>query len=163
MKSEDGFPRRSYETERLFRVLGVMEPDTSMTYAELSVQLGFDVTQYIPKLDYVRDALKRQAKMVIEREGGSIRRMADIEVVRNHSPRYKHKLRRAAMRGRRALESVEFDSLGVEDRIQHNAHQAGFGTIALFTRDAAHKKLVGAVERAQVRLPVDDVLRLFRK
>lgn len=153
---------RSYETEQFFKALRALKSNEEITFVRLSEIVTFDCTKFMAKLDYVRDRLKRRGEMVITRYKGTLRRMPDGEVVNDHSSRYKKKLRNAAHRGRKALESVEYSQLDRGDQVKHNAHQAAFGTISLFTREKANKKLLAAVDRTPANMPVRKVLELFK-
>jgi hypothetical protein len=154
---------RSFETNKIFEALEWLKPGDSVGYKSLNDLVGFDILKFKQKLNYVRDKLKRSGRAVIELAPEGLYRLTDAEVVNGHSPRYKRRVSMSALRASSALASVEYDQLSTIDRTTHNAHQAGFGAIRLFTRVSTHKRIAGEIEKTSVVIPPRDLLKLFSK
>lgn len=154
--------RRSPETEALVRALRSLAKGESLTDGELSLQVGFDVTQYEPRVSTAREILWREGSGTVERipKVGYVK-LLDTAVVNETAPRARRKLQNAARRGATKLAGVEYDALPEGDKVSHNASQAYFGAVRLFSGPKAMAKIQEAAGNSV--LPPRIVLKLFEK
>ena len=155
--------QRGPETTALVDAFRRLAPGESVTVADLSAAVGFDVTRYEGHTQRAREIILREAGGVIDVVAGGWRRLTDAEAVNVAAERYATKVRNAGSRGAKALTSVRYDALADVDKVKHNVRLSTFGALRLVFSPKARRALEGVVTSNGAALPGAEAMKLFEK
>lgn len=156
-------PEISIDSKLLYDRLKTLEPETFVSYEELSAVIGRDVQQsaYGNLTTAVKKALTEDHIVLAPVRGKGIKRLTDCEIVSTSDRHFEH-VRRTSRKQVRKLGAVDYEQLSKEDKIKHNTNIAIIGLFNHVTSSPAIRKLEESVEKAQAPLAIGKTLEVFR-
>lgn len=154
-----GIREKSADTSILENRLRNTSPGDVIPYAELSTILGRDVREFCRgNLNTARKNLVGEKIHFDVISGEGLKRLDGVGAV-DSAGSYIGKAKRAAGKGIKILQNVEFENLPPESRRSHLAKSAQLGAIKLFGSNLAAKKIEEKVGESQ--LAIGETLKLF--
>lgn len=155
-----GIREKSADTSILENRLRNTSPGDVIPYTELSTILGRDVREFC------RGNLATARKTLVEEKihfdvifGEGLKRL-DGDGAVNAGGSFVGKARRAASKGMKILQNIEFDELSPESRKSHLTKSAQLGAIKLFGSSKSSKKIESKVT-GDSPLAIGETLKLF--
>ncbi|MGE3932390.1 MAG: hypothetical protein AB7F67_04020 [Rhodospirillaceae bacterium] len=158
-------PQVSVDTNLVFQRLETAEVGEVVTYAELTVLIGRDVTTRARHnlTSAVRRAERERGMIFAPQRGVGVKRLSDAEIVEAIGA-VPAALGRRARRAARWLAAVaDWDALPPALKARHNAYLSALGALTEITRPATIAKLERHVDqRHRQALPVAKTLDAFK-
>ena len=155
-------PEASSDTRFLYQRLIKVEAGETITYDELSKEIGRNVR----KARYLLASARRMAlsndRVVFGTiRGVGLRRMDNSGIVGSVESRTK-RIRNQARKGLKELGCVDGE-LSRDDTVKHNVGVSVFSVLSEITKPKSIKRLEGKVEATQASLPLAKTLDAFKE
>jgi hypothetical protein len=154
--------KRSYETSVFVELLSKLKQGETITYADLSKPVAFDVHGATPALGSARRIVQNELGYVTDAVWNvGIKRLTDHEIVEAATRGSRHLARRARAESEK-LSKTDFDVLTDDARKKYAVHQSVFGAIAAISSNKAKAMIQQHIGESRA-LPFKETVKLFEK
>lgn len=137
-------PELSVDTRLLYQRILKLNPDETISYAELSAVIGRDVTGsarsnlFSARNKALREGINTEAVTKV-----GIKRLTDTQTVGTTDGRVRDHIRRVTGKAVKKLATVDFNNLSNPDKVKHNTAVSHLGALRAFAAD----KIAPRIER----------------
>lgn len=153
--------RPSHETRLLYERLSKMTHGDKISNAELSKVAGVDIQTHRGPVQTARRWCEREHGLVFDVERGKGLICLNNSEKVALPPKTFDRVRRMSQRVARTLDTVDYEALSPQDKVQINVHRTVLAVAHAVTTAKKRELIAAACGQAMRALPIKDTLALF--